>query len=101
MVAIKFEWDAKKASSNLAKHGVSFDEASSAFADPSARLIPDPDHSNSEVRHILLGFSSSARLLLVSHSIDIEHMVVRIISVRKATKKEGLLYEERRNESGV
>jgi len=62
-VAYIFEWHATKASANVRKHGVSFDEASTAFADPLALLMPDPDHSQSEERHVLLGMVNSVTAL--------------------------------------
>lgn len=62
-----FEWDPDKAESNRRKHGVPFEEASSAFGDPLSITIPDPDHSVGEARFVLLGVSSSSRLLVVAH----------------------------------
>ena len=64
---IEFAWDRRKARSNLAKHGVSFDEARTVFLDENARLIDDPDHSDEEERFVLLGYSFQARCLIVSH----------------------------------
>ena len=64
---IDFAWDRRKARSNVAKHGVSFDEAQSVFFDECARLMDDPDHSESEDRFVLLGYSIKARCLVVSH----------------------------------
>ena len=58
---IEFVWDRRKARSNLVKHGVSFEEAQTAFLDENARLIDDPDHSEEEVRFLLLGYSFQAR----------------------------------------
>jgi len=88
MKAISFEWDQKKAASNLEKHGISFDEAKTAFWDPNARLIHDPDHSSSEDRFILLGMSQNINLLIVCHCYKELDEVIRIISARKATKAE-------------
>jgi uncharacterized DUF497 family protein len=65
---IEFAWDRRKARSNLAKHGVSFEEAQIVFLDDNARLIDDPDHSDEEDRFLLLGYSFQARCLIVSHS---------------------------------
>jgi uncharacterized DUF497 family protein len=62
---VKFEWDARKASSNLRKHGVAFTEALTVFADGTARIHDDPDHSTNERREVIVGHSSRARLLLV------------------------------------
>lgn len=71
-----------------------FEEAQSAFADPNARLFHDPEHSEDEDRFILIGVSSMARPLVVVHCYKESESVVRIISARKATKKELIFYEE-------
>jgi len=89
---MKFEWDQNKAASNLSKHGVSFEEAKTAFDDPLYLDFFDPDHSHSEDRYILIGQSSMNRLLLVSY-IEYDEMV-RLISVREATRRERKDYEE-------
>ena len=88
-----FEWDAKKSASNEKKHGVSFEEAKSAFTDEFARLISDPDHSEQEDRFILLGANLHSRLLIVCHCVRSNDRI-RIISARKANKQERKLYEE-------
>ena len=67
-MSYEFEWDGNKAAINLRKHEVSFNEASTVFADPLALLMPDPDHSVGEGRYLVLGTSSAARLLVVSHA---------------------------------
>lgn len=92
MSALQFEWDENKAAINLKKHGVSFDEAKSAFYDEYAKLIDDPDHSESEERFILLGLSSTLKLLVVCHCYRNDNGAIRIISARKATSKEALFY---------
>ena len=92
MRALRIEWDDRKASANARKHGVSFEEARSVFFDDNARLIDDPDHSEDEERFVLLGLSSSLRLLLVCHCYRSEGNVIRIISARKATAKESKSY---------
>ena len=92
MGTLRFEWDARKAAANAKKHGVSFEEARSVFFDERARLIEDPDHSEGEERFILLGLSSSLRLLLVCHCYRSEGNVIRIISARKATTHETKSY---------
>jgi uncharacterized protein len=92
MSTLRFEWDAAKAASNVKKHGVSFEDAQTVFADERARLIDDPVHSASEDRFLLLGLCSSLRLLVVCHCYRSEEGVVRIISARKATKGECLYY---------
>lgn len=89
---LRFEWDERKASVNIVKHGVSFEEAKSVFADERARLIADPDHSEEEDRFILLGYSSSLRLLVICHCYRSDESVIRIISARKATRHEAASY---------
>ncbi|MDO7083700.1 BrnT family toxin [Pseudocolwellia sp. AS88] len=93
---IKFEWDPAKASANIKKHGVSFDEAQSVFFDSYARLIPDPDSSFGEERFIILGLSSDFKALVVCHCYREPDDSIRIISARKADKFERKQYEEYR-----
>ena len=90
---LKFEWDPVKAKSNQKKHGVTFAEASSCFYDPMHILIDDPDNAGEEDRLILIGASCKSQLLVVVH-VDIAGDKIRIISARKATKKELKQYEE-------
>jgi uncharacterized protein len=92
MSALYFEWDKRKAAANLKKHGVSFEEARSVFFDERARLIDDPDHSENEDRFVLLGLSSSLRVLVVCHCYRSEGGVIRIISARRATAREAKSY---------
>ena len=92
MADLRFEWDPAKASVNARKHGVSFEEAQSVFADERARLIDDPDHSDEEDRFILLGLSSSLRVLVVVHCYRSQGNTIRIISARKATREEQRYY---------
>jgi uncharacterized protein len=92
MSSLQFEWDRRKATINEQKHGVAFEEAKSVFLDERARLIDDPDHSEREERFILLGLSSSLRLLLVCHCYRSEDNIIRIISARKATAHESKAY---------
>lgn len=87
-----FEWDAEKAAANLRKHGVTFDEASTAFIDPLSATIDDPDHSAGEPRYVLFGMSERGRLLAVMHTE--RDPVIRIISARKATRAEQREYED-------
>ena len=87
-----FEWDPKKAKSNLKKHGVSFEEAATALSDPMAATGADPDHSLTEERYISFGVSEKGRLVVVSHTE--KDQTIRIISARKASKGEKELYEE-------
>lgn len=93
---IRFEWDKQKDIANQKKHGISFEEARTVFYDDRARLISDPDHSDAEERFILLGLSSALRVLLVVHSYREDDEVIRIISARKASKREAKFYERRR-----
>jgi len=84
----RFEWDERKNSINLMKHGVSFEEARTAFLDENARVISDPDHSANEERFILLGLSIRLRVVVVCHCYRKNEAVIRIISARKATAAE-------------
>ena len=92
MDSAAFQWDAAKASSNKKKHSISFDEAKTVFFDENAIVIHDPEHSNNEERFIILGLSSVARLLVVCHCFRCKEKVIRIISARKATKRESIQY---------
>ena len=83
---MEFEWDQEKASVNLGKHGVTFDEAMTVFADWESITIPDPEHSEGEARYLILGRSIRDRILVVSHAERGEN--VRIISARRATARE-------------
>ncbi len=89
---MKFEWDPRKAETNLRKHGVSFDEAGSVFLDHLALSGPDPEHSIEESRYITFGMSRLGHLLAVSHT----HRpgVIRIITARRVTRNERRIYEE-------
>lgn len=92
MSALHFEWDDEKATANVKKHGISFEEAKSVFRDERAKLINDPDHSEDEDRFVLLGLSETLRLLVVCHCDRGENHMIRIISARKATTKESKSY---------
>lgn len=87
-----FTWNARKAGANRKKHGVSFEEASTALRDPLAATGADPDHSLGENRWVTFGVSDLGRLLVVAHTEEAD--VVRIISARLATQTERRLYEE-------
>jgi hypothetical protein len=87
-----FEWDEGKAAANLAKHGVSFEEAKTVFDDPLYVDFYDPDHSSDEHRYIILGESQQRRLLIVSYTGRDD--VVWLISAREVTKGERETYEE-------
>ena len=91
---LRFEWDERKNRQNRAKHKVWFEEAQTVFIDARARVFYDEDHSAEEERFVILGLSSAARLLVVVHCHREASSVVRIISARKATRKEAKTYEE-------
>jgi uncharacterized DUF497 family protein len=90
-----FSWDARKALSNLKKHGISFEEAATVFADPDALDWDDPEHSHSEIRSKRLGTSATGRILIVIYTPRKENNakeIIRIISARQATRKERQAY---------
>ena len=90
-----FSWDARKALSNLKKHGVSFEEAATVFVDPDALDWDDPEHSWSEDRSKRLGISLAGRILIVVYTHQrLRHgqEAIRIISARQATRKERKAY---------
>lgn len=89
---IRFEWNLAKASANLKKHGISFEEAQSAFYDEFAVQFFDDEHSTTEDRFLLLGMSIEARLILVCHCERESGDLIRIISARRATKRESAFY---------
>ena len=89
---LTFEWDPKKASSNLAKHRVSFTEATSVFGDPLGVTIADPDHSSDEDRYLTLGATGSGRTLIVAHTDRASR--IRLISARELTPAERRSYED-------
>ncbi|MBQ3321207.1 BrnT family toxin [Candidatus Saccharibacteria bacterium] len=88
MIMIHFEWDEFKNRINKAKHGIAFEEASTVFYDPNAILFDDPSHSNREKRFLILGISRKAHICIVSHCYRESDSIIRIISARKATKRE-------------
>ncbi len=92
-----FEWDENKDRVNRQKHGISFEEAKTVFYDEWALQSYDPDHSTDEDRFLMLGVSSRLRALVVCHCLK-DEAFIRIISARKATKKEADQYEEMRHE---
>ena len=87
-----YEWDQEKGTSNLEKHGVSFEEAATVFSDPLYVDFYDPDHSVDEHRYLIMGQSTAGRLLIVSYT-DRDDLV-RLISAREVTASERKLYEE-------
>jgi uncharacterized protein len=95
MLEIKFEWDDEKHSLNQKKHGASFVEARTVFADENGLLLHDPDHPHDEDRFLLLGLNSGLRLLVVCHTYRKDDGIIRIISARKATRSEQKQYWNR------
>ena len=89
---LSFEWDEKKAKTNATKHGVGFEEAATVFADPLSLTISDPAHSQVEERFIILGKSHTGKLLVVCHTERGDNL--RIISARRANRRERKNYEE-------
>ncbi len=92
---MRFEWDEEKNLINHRKHRVWFEEAQTVFADSLGRVFLDEEHSTDEERYLVIGLSSAARILMVVHCYRKFDSVIRIISARKATKKEQKIYEER------
>ena len=90
-MGLRFSWNAEKAAANLAKHGVSFEEASTVFGDPLSATVFDPDHSDTESRFVILGQSFEGNLIVVVHS-ELGDSI-RIISARPATRREKATYE--------
>jgi len=89
---LNFEWDPNKDATNREKHGISFDEASTAFFDPLSSTVLDPRHSDDEARFVLVGLTYSGRLVVVFHTDRDE--AVRLISARLATRSERRAYEQ-------
>ena len=89
---MRFEWDPAKAAENLAKHGVSFEEASTVFRDVLSKTGEDPDHSVGEKRFVTFGVSTRGRLLVIAHTERGDN--IRLISARPASPGERKLYEE-------
>lgn len=92
---VRFDWDEDKNKENRRKHTIWFEEAQTVFDDAAARVFFDDEHSIDEDRFIIIGSSSASRLLVVVHCVRMSGAVIRIISARKATKKERRTYEER------
>lgn len=91
-MSVTFEWDEEKAESNLEKHGVSFEEAATAFGDTLSVTIPDPAHSEGEIRFLLIGVTTRQRMVVVAHTERGDN--IRIINARPAQRKEVLDYEQ-------
>jgi hypothetical protein len=94
-MTLRFDWDEDKNRSNRKKHAIWFEEAQTVFDDAAARVFFDDEHSSDEDRFVIIGISSAARLLVVVHCVRMGGSIIRIISARKATKKERNTYEER------
>lgn len=92
----RFEWDSRKAATNIRKHSVSFDEASTVFDDPLAAIFDDETHSTAEMRELIIGHSLAGRLLLVGFT-ERPGEMLRLISARVATRKERQDYENNFN----
>jgi len=92
---LRFGWDDRKALVNQKKHGVTFDEAQTVFFDDNAIEFDDPDHSEDESRFLLIGRSFRLRILVVCHCLREEGKTIRIISARRATRKEQKVYARR------
>lgn len=92
---LTFEWDSRKARANVAKHGVSFEEATTIFGDGLSVTVPDPDHSITERRHITMGKAFNGKLLVVVHTDRTDN--IRIISARRANRRERRFYEKENN----
>ena len=92
MEDFKFEWDNHKNEINKQKHHVSFEEAATVFEDENALLIDDPDHLQDEDRFVIMGYSNQANMLVVCHCYRNDDQMIRIISARKATKRESGWY---------
>jgi len=90
----KVEWDDPKAAANLRKHGVSFEDAQQVFMDTDGILLGDPDHSDDEERFLLLGADFQMRILVVVHCYREPDDVIRIVSARKATRREQATYNK-------
>ena len=95
MQSLQFEWEPRKAATNLRKHRVSFAEAKTVFLDEEALLLPDDDHSSDEDRFMILGISARLRILVVCHCYRQAEDLIRIISARKANRAERSQYLER------
>jgi uncharacterized DUF497 family protein len=89
---VNFEWDERKARSNRRKHGISFEEAASAFEDWESIAVPDPEHSDGETRFYLIGISNRGNLVVVCHTDRVD--VTRIISAWRANGRQKRQYEQ-------
>ncbi len=94
METLKFEWDETKNQSNQRKHGISFEEAIGVFFDEYAILFDDPEHSEEEKRFLIIGITQKDKICIVNHCYREDGGIIRIISARKATKRERKIYTE-------
>jgi uncharacterized protein len=97
MDELSFEWDPRKAASNAAKHGITFEEAKTVFYDEDALVISDPNHSKEEERFIIMGRSFDSKILVVVHCFRKTKSSIRIISARKAGTREQKPYVEKKS----
>ena|SRR5437762_13284263 len=95
MDELRVDWDQAKARANALKHGITFEEAETAFYDDYAIVVPDPDHSSGEERFLLIGLSSALRVLVVVHCETDNGDLIRLISARRATRSERAQYDAR------
>ena len=95
MKPLRFVWDTAKAAANRRKHGVTFEEARTVFLDEQALLLADPEHSDEEDRFVLVGLSAGLRILVVVHAYRDAEGVIRLVSARKANRREQRIYTER------
>ena len=95
MDELRIDWDPAKARANALKHGITFEEAETAFYDDYAIVVPDPEHSAGEERFPLIGLSGSTRLLVVVHCETDSGDLIRLISARRATRSERAQYDAR------
>ena len=91
-MGLKFEWDRRKAILNIKKHGVSFEDAATAFGDPLSVTVHDPKHSDDEDRFLLLGETQDKKLVVVAHTDRKD--TIRLINARPATRQERVDYEK-------
>jgi len=92
---LRVDWDPSKARANALKHGITFEEAETAFYDDYAIVAPDPDHSSGEERFLLIGLSGALRVLVVVHCETGSGNLIRLISARRATRSERAQYDAR------
>ena len=97
MAGLRFAWDSEKAASNLSKHGVSFEEGRTIFADPDEVMLPDPDHSAEEERYISIGRATNGEVMLACYTENGD--LIRLVSVRRAVPAEIQIYWQQGDEN--